>query len=238
MIHSTAIISDEATIGTNVSIGPYSIIGNAIIGDDCIIHAHVVIEDGIKLGSGVEVFPGGFLGKEPKGPGVLARKPVFEKTIVIGNGCQIGPHAIIYYDVQIGCESLIGDGASIREKCLIGSRCIVSRYVTVNYNTIIGDGTKIMDNTHITGNSKIGNNVFISTLVGLTNDNVIRAAFADHIVGPIIEDNAIIGVGASVLPAVRIGQGAIVGAGSVVTKNVAARTLVMGVPAKFVRTIQ
>ena len=77
-------------------------------------------------------------------------------------------HAIIY--IFIG--TLIGDGASIREQCRIGDNCIVSRLVTINYNAKIGNRTKIMDNTHITGNMEIGDDVFIS-VVATTNDNNI-----------------------------------------------------------------
>jgi acetyltransferase-like isoleucine patch superfamily enzyme len=237
MIHSTAIISPNARIAAGVSIGPYSVIGAAEIGPDCVIHPHVVIGEGVRLARAVEVFPGAYVGKEPKGAGALARQPVFERTVLIGDACSIGPHAVVFYDVVIGSNTLLGDGASVREKCRIGSRCILSRYVTVNYETIIGDGTKVMDNSHITGNSTIGRNVFISVMVGTTNDNVIRVGFADHIVGPVIEDNAVIGVGASLLPGVRLGAGCTVAAGAVVTRDVESSTLVAGVPARFVRRV-
>ncbi|MBC7489175.1 MAG: transferase [Glaciimonas sp.] len=237
MIHPTAIVAIDATIGLNVSIGPFCVIGSVSIGDNCVIHPHVVIADGVTLGSSVEVFPGAFLGKEPKGAGALARQPIFEKVISIGDECSIGPNAVIFYDVHIGNNTLLGDGASIREKCRIGSRCILSRYVTVNYETTIGDGTKIMDSTHITGNATIGRNVFISLLVGMANDNIVRAGFSDHIAGPIIEDDAVIGVGATLLPGVVVGQGSTVAAGSVVTKNVERNTVVAGVPARFVKQV-
>jgi len=95
-----------------------------------------------------------------------------------------------------------------------------------------------LDASHITGNATIGSDVFISVLVGTTNDNVIRAGYGDHVVGPVIEDGAIIGVGASLLPAVRVGAGATVAAGSVVTKDVEAGVLVAGVPARFVRRLK
>lgn len=237
MIHPTAIISPHANLGAGVSIGAFSIIGNVTVGAGCIIHPHVVIADGVTLGPNVEIFPGAFLGKEPKGAGAIARQPVFNRVISIGSECSIGPNAVIFYDVEIGANTLLGDGASIREKCRIGSKCILSRYVTVNYQTNIGDGTKIMDNTHITGNATIGSRVFISVLVGTTNDNVVRAGFADHIAGPIIEDDVVIGVGVSLLPGVTIGKGSTVAAGSVVTKNVAPLTLVAGVPARTVRSL-
>lgn len=237
-IHKSAIVSESARIGKNVSIGPFTVIGAAEIGDECVIHSHVVIGDGVKIGQGVEIFPGAILGKEPKGAGALARTPEFRKFVEIGDNCSIGPHAVIFYDVKIGMNTLLGDGASIREQCEIGSKCILSRYVTVNYNTKIGDRTKIMDSTHITGNAIIGNDVFISLLVGTTNDNVVRAGYSDHVVGPHIEDGAVIGVGVSMLPGLKVGRNSTVAAGSVLTKSVEEETLVAGVPARFVKKLK
>lgn len=238
IIHQTSIVHPDAVIGENVIISPYAVIGKSSIGNECVIHPHVVIADGVDLGARTEVFPGSFIGKEPKGAGALARKPEFDLHVKIGEECSIGPHAVIYYDVEIGSNTLIGDGASIREKCQVGSKCILSRYVTVNYNTKIGDRTKIMDNTHITGNAFIGSDVFISLMVGTTNDNVVRAGYSGHVTGPIIEDDVVIGVGASLLPAIKIGKGATIAAGSVVTKNVEPKTLVAGAPARFVKRLE
>lgn len=235
---SYCVIDPDAIVSDTATIGPYSIVGKASIGDGAVIHAHCVISDNVTIGDGVEVFPGAFLGKEPKGAGATSRKVDFNRILSIGNSCSVGPNVVIYYDVKIGDNTLVGDGASIREKCVIGERCIISRCVTINYATQIGSGTKIMDNTHITGNAIIGSNVFISTMVGTTNDNVIRAGYGDHVVGPTIEDDVVIGVGASLLPAVRIGTASMVAAGSVVTKDVPAGVVVAGVPARFVRRLE
>jgi acetyltransferase-like isoleucine patch superfamily enzyme len=97
-----------------------------------------------------------------------------------------------------------------------------------------------MDLTHITGNSHIGNNVFISVLVSTTNDNVVlnREYNEDEILGPQLEDNVTVGAGAILLPGVHVKTGAFVGAGAVVTKDVSASDLVMGIPAKVVRKLQ
>lgn len=232
LIDSTAIIHPDAVIGGNIKIGPYVVIGCVSIGDGSIIHPHVVIADGVIIGEEVEIFPGAFIGKEPKGAGALARIPSFEKKIKIGRGCSIGPNCVIYYNVDIGENTLIGDGASIREKCEIGDFCIISRYVTINYNTTIGHRTKIMDMTHITGNSVIGSDVFISILVGTTNDNLVRTGYGAHVIGPVIENEVVIGVGASILPGVTLGVGSTIGAGSVVTRSVDANSTVIGAPAK------
>ena len=179
-----------------------------------------------------------FLGKEPKGAGALARTPEFERKVKIGNECSIGPNAVVFYDVEIGSNTLLGDGASIREKCKVGSKCIVSRYVTVNYEATIGDYTKIMDSSHITGRAVIGDNVFISIFVGTTNDNFVRSGYGAHIKGPIIEDDVVIGAGATLLPGIRLEKACTVGAGAVVTKSVKAGMVVTGVPAHPIRERQ
>jgi len=239
MINEQAIVL-TSVIGEGVEIGPFSVISDGVrLGNDVHIHPHVVVESGVEISDGVEVFPGAYIGKEPKGAGATARVPTFERRVVIGAHSSIGPNAVIYYDVTIGENTLIGDGASIREQVRIGSSCVISRYVTINYNSTIGDGTKIMDLTHVTGNCTIGSNVFVSVLVGMTNDNAIGQAGYDagRVVGPTIHDGVAIGAGASLLPGTVIGEGAVVGAGAVVTKDVAPRTLVMGVPAKYVRSI-
>lgn len=229
--HETAIISSGARIDPNVAIGPFSVIGDAVIGKDCIIHSHVVISDGVEIGDSVEIFAGAIIGREPKGAGATSRPIEFSKGISIGSGCSIGPHAIIYHDVEIGSRTLIGDGASIREQCRVGNECIISRYVTINYNTIVGDRVKVMDLTHLTGNMTIADDAFVSCLVATANDNRVRNGYGDHVTGPSIGREALVGAGATVLPGIEIGENAIVAAGSVVTRKVEAGATVFGMPA-------
>lgn len=237
MISPHAIVETDQ-VGKNVTVGEFAIVrGGAVLGNNVVIHPHAIINPGVSLGDDVEIFPGALVGKEPKGAGALARVPVFERRVVIGAACSIGPHAVIYYDVEIGDSTLIGDGASIRERCRVGSRCIISRYVTVNYETIIGNRTKVMDNTHVTGKCSIGDDVFISLQVGMINDKGAgRHGYnEDEILGPTIEDGAIIGVGAILLPAVRIGAHATVAAGSLVNRDVEPNAVVAGSPARPIR---
>jgi UDP-3-O-[3-hydroxymyristoyl] glucosamine N-acyltransferase len=231
-VHGSAIVSDLAEISDGAIIGAFAVIGQARIGAGAIIHPHVVIADGVTIGEATEVFPGAFIGKEPKGAGATARTPVFDPAIVIGANCSIGPHAVIYYDVVIGTNCLIGDGASIRELCRIGDRCIISRYVTINYATSIGNDVKVMDLTHLTGNMTIEDGAFVSTLVATMNDNQIRAGYGGHIVGPTIGRDATVGGGSILNPGVSIGAGATVGSGALVTKNVPEQETWTGVPAR------
>jgi acetyltransferase-like isoleucine patch superfamily enzyme len=227
-------------IGENVRIDEFAVIrGSVTIGHNVVIHPHVVIESGVTIEDNVEIFPGAYIGKIPKGAGALTRAPRFEPKVKIGAGCSIGPHAVIFYDVVIGVSTLLGDGASVREGTRIGSRTVIGRYVTINYNTHIGDRVKIQDHSWLAGNMTVADDVFISGGVGTSNDNRIGRNGYDeaHTVGPYIGRGAAVGVGANLLPGIRIGAEAIVGAGAVVTKDVPDRAVVMGVPARITRWI-
>ena len=142
---------------------------------------------------------------------------------------------MIFYDVEIGPLTLVGDGVSIREGCRVGTRCVIGRHVTVNYNTVIGDETKIMDHTWLAGNMSVGNHVFISGGVMTANDNDMGMAGYDEqeIIGPQIEDWARIGAGAILLPNIHIGHHSLVAAGAVVTKGVEPYCAVKGIPARI-----
>ena len=237
-MYNQAVVETQ-DIGANVRIMEFAVIRAGVrIGNNVTIHPGVVIESGVVIGDNVEIFPGSYIGKVPKGA-ALARQPEYIPRVEIKANCAVGPNAVIYYDVEIGENTLIGDGASIREQCRIGSNCILSRYVTVNYATTVGNHTKIMDSTHITGKCTIGDNVFISLCVGSTNDNAIgKLGYQEERVqGPTIEDGVAVGAGAMLMPGITIHANAVVGAGSVVTKDVPAGAVVMGSPATVKRYV-
>jgi len=232
MIHATAIVKSK--IPESCVIHPYVVIGeNVVLGGNCVIHSFVVISDHCEIAKNVEIFPGAYIGKEPKNTGALTHQPRFKRKLKIDSDCSIGPHAVIYYDVEISHNTLIGDGASIREQCVIGSKVIIGRYVTLNYDVKIGNRTKIMDHTWLAGNMEVGEDVFISGGVMTANDNNIGLAeYADHLTGPNIANRSRIGIGAIILPNVTIEQNSLVAAGSVVTKDVVANSSVKGMPAR------
>ena len=145
-IHPTAIIDDEAQIGSDVCIGPYCVIGKANIGDGCVIDSNVRIYDDVTLGRHCHIKAGAVLGGEGFG---------FEKD-ENGNKFrfpQLGSLIIGNY-VEIGSNTCIDRGALSE--------------------TIIGDYTKINNLCHIAHNNKIGKNVAITGCVNISGSNVIE----------------------------------------------------------------
>lgn len=121
-------------------------------------------------------------------------------------------------------------GAKIGTNCNICSHCLIENDVLIGNNVTIKSGVQIWDGIIIE------DNVFIGPNVTFTNDKQPRSkAYPDAFLKTTIFKGASIGANSTILPGVTIGHGAMVGAGSVVTKNVDPNTTVIGNPAKKVK---
>lgn len=234
MIHPSAVVETDS-IGEGVEIGEFAVIRpGAVIGDGVTILPHVVIDAKVEIGAGTEIQVGSYIGRRPRAAGAVKREPTYREQLRIGAGCAIGVHVVIYYGVEIGDDTLVGDHAAIREETEIGSGCAVGRMCAIDREVQVGDGTVMMFASNLVGPMTVGKGVFIAAGVITTNDNAMGANGFDRdkAVPTTIEDEARIGVNATLLPGMKIGRKAVVAAGSVVTREVAPETTVMGVPAR------
>lgn len=231
-IDNTTKIGKGCTLGYNIII-----LENVHIGNNVTIGHNTVIYPNSRIGDNVEVQCNTVIGKQPK-TSVISTRKVKElmHALTIGNDSLIGCSCVIYAGTKIGEKCMVGDLASIREKCEIGDSTIIGRAVTVEYETKIGNNTKIQTACHITGNMTIEDNVFFGPEVTTMNDRYMDR-IGEPLGGPHIKKGARIGGNATILPGIMIGKDAIVGAGSVVTKNVNDYTIVVGVPAKPIKIV-
>jgi acetyltransferase-like isoleucine patch superfamily enzyme len=191
------------------------------------------------LGEGVKVLEGAVVGKQPSlSPRSTAKREPLPPT-TIGDGTIVSTGAIVFAGSRIGARVILGDQSCVRERVEIGDDVVVGRGSLVENDTTIGALTKIQAGAYITAYSTLEESVFIAPCVVTTNDNFMGRTERRHelIKGPTIRRGARVGGGAILLPAVEIGEEAFVGAGAVVTKDVAPRNLVVGNPARVVREV-
>ena len=206
MIHATAIIDNDAIIGSNVSIGAYSI-----------IHKNVVIGDNTEIGAYCEIG--------------LPSKLANGRPLIIGKRAVIRSHSILYEGSTFGEDLVTGHRVTIRELTTVGNGFQIGTLGDIQGHCEIGDYVKCHSNVHIGQHSKLGNYVWIFPYVVLTND---PHPPSEVMAGVTIEDFAVIATMSVILPGVTVKTGALVGAHSSVNKDVNPDSVVVGAPAKFI----
>jgi UDP-2-acetamido-3-amino-2,3-dideoxy-glucuronate N-acetyltransferase len=234
-------IHPSSQIGAGTRYGHNTIIcENVRIGNNCQIGHGVVIHRDTVIGDDVRIDDNTVMGKLPMKAALSAitrdqQLPPCE----VGDSCLIGALAVIYRGCKLGAKVMVADLASIREDAEVGEYTIIGRGVTVENKVKIGKRCKLETESYITALSEIGDGCFIAPEVTFTNDNFLgrtKERFKYH-KGVTLERGARIGANVTVLPGVNIGADALVAAGSVVTKNVPPKKIVLGAPAKVWREV-
>ena len=154
------------------------------------------------------------------------------KYPIIGSNPIIRSNSVIYNDVEIGDNFKTGHNVLIREKTVVGDNVLVGTNSVVEGHCSIGSNVSIQSNVYIPKNTLIEDYVFIGPCVCFTNDRYpIRTDY--KLKGPKIRRGASIGANSTFLSDVEIGEGAMVAAGAIVTRDVPPYFLAIGAPAKI-----
>lgn len=194
------------------------------------------IEPWVEIGEDCVIHPFSYFGKFPSVSPSIARQGPWIRSLSIGAGTEIGPHATLYSGATIGSRCLIGDGANIREGAKIGNRCIIGTNVTINYGAELEDDVRVQTGSFVTDGCKVGRGTFIGINVTMCSDS--RRQLADYVYEgsnpPIIGRGCLIGSGSIILPGVTIGNGAVIGAGSLITKDVPPGSTTLPAPSRVI----
>jgi acetyltransferase-like isoleucine patch superfamily enzyme len=156
----------------------------------------------------------------------------------IGDGALIRSHTVIYAGNTIGHHFQTGHKANIRECNTIGDNVSIGSHSVVEHHVSIENNVRIHTQVFVPEFSTLKDSCWLGPNVVLTNAKLPRSKkVKENLLGPTIERGAIIGANSTLLPGVVIGEKALVGAGSVVTRDLDPRAVAAGNPARVIGTI-
>ena len=218
--------------------GPGPLLGEGVqVGSGVSFGANVVVHDGTVIGDGCLIGDNAVLGKRPQ----LARHSSARGEVgelVLGAGVTIGTAAVVFAGTSVGEQAILGDQSFVRERSSIGAGSVIGRGSAVDNDVEVGARVRVQSNVYLTAFSVVEDDVFVGPGVNTTNDNTMaRHAGEEPLRGALLRRACRVGGSAVLTPGVEIGEEAFVAAGALVTRDVPARAVVMGVPARVVREV-
>lgn len=186
------------------------------------------LSDTVILGDGHEIDPGVVLG-------YLTGRRISDVALTIGPGARIRSGTVIYAGTSIGAALETGHNVVIREENTIGDDLSIWNGSTIDYGCVIGNEVKIHCNVYVAQFTTLEDDVFLAPGVTIVNDPHPLCGLCMR--GPTIRCGARIGANVTLLSHITIGEGALIGAGSVVTSDVPARSVACGNPARPVKPV-
>jgi acetyltransferase-like isoleucine patch superfamily enzyme len=233
-------VSPDASVGSDVKLAPGAVIhAGAEIGSGCQIGSGAVVHNGTVVGEGCVIEDGAVLGKRPRlRPGSSAAAGGELWALVLDPEVTVCCGAVVYAGARIEYRAIIGDQSQVRERSVVGSRSVVGRASCIDFDAVVGSRVLIQTGVYVTGGSVVEDDVFLGPGVMTTNDNAMgRHPQGEPLLGPVFKRACRVGGGVVLVPGVAIGEEAFVAAGSLVTRDVGDREVVMGSPARVVRTV-
>jgi UDP-2-acetamido-3-amino-2,3-dideoxy-glucuronate N-acetyltransferase len=210
---------------------------NVRIGEGVAFGAHVVVHDGTVIGDGCVIEDHAVLGKRPR----LARESSAQGEVgdlELGKRVTVCSGAVVFAGAIIAQEAIIGDQSYVRERAQIGERSVIGRGSVVDNDVLVGARVKVQTNVYLTAYTTVEDDVFVGPGATTTNDHTMsRHGPETPLRGVTLRRACRVGGGTVLTPGVEIGEEAFVAAGAVVTRDVPARAVVMGVPARVVREV-
>lgn len=159
-------------------------------------------------------------------------------VLVLGPNARLRSGVVLYSGTSIGADFQAGHHAVVREECLLGDGVSLWANSVIDYGCRVGNRVKIHTNCYVAQHTQIDDDAFLAPGVTIANDLYPgRPGSRKVMSGPHIGAGAKIGVNVTILPFVRIGAGALVGAGSVVARDVPPGAVVFGNPAIVRKTV-
>jgi acetyltransferase-like isoleucine patch superfamily enzyme len=198
-----------------------------------------IVYPGTVVGEGCRILDYAVVGKQPtlSARSTAAREEL--PPLELGPGTVVSTGAVVFAGTSVGERVIVGDQSCVRERCIIGDDVVIGRGALVENDTAIGARSNIQAEAYVTAYSTLEDDVFIAPCVVTTNDNFMGRTEKRHALrrGPTIRRGARIGGAVILLPGIEIGEEAFVGAGAVVLKDVPARAVVVGNPARQIREV-
>jgi len=186
----------------------------------------------VKLKKGYRIEEFVIIGRPPE------KKKDGESETALGMNAVIRSHTVIYSGNIIGDDFKTGHHVMIREDNIIGNNVSVGTHTVLEHDIEIGNNVRIHSNVFIPEYSILEDHCWIGPNVVFTNALYpLSKGVKENLKGPIIKKRAIIGANSTILPGIVIGENSLIGAGSVVTKDVDNNVVVAGNPAKVINNI-
>ena len=204
--------------------GENTILGPSTIGVDSLIGRNVIV--GYPIRKSLQAFP---FSKDFN----IEKLDKVSRGAKIGRNCRIRSGTVIYETASIGNLVETGHNVLVREGSVIGNKTRIGSSTQLDGTVKIGRNVSIQSNVYLPHLTVIEDGVFLAPCVVITNDPYPPS---QRRIGITIEKDAVIGANAIIVARVKVGEGSVVSAGAVVTKDVPPRKVVMGTPARVYAT--